>query len=386
MSEARSSWHFGILAACLALLVAACGVSVSTPGPSSTAGLPSASIATSTPPPGASQIPTGFLPASTRVTAFFYAWYGTPENDGSWRHWNQLKHSPPDDIASSFYPQRGPYSSRDTAVLAAQMADLRAARIEVIAVSWWGQGSWDDQTLPELFAAAQAAGIRIAFHLEPYTGQTAASVAADIRYLLARWGSSPALYRASRQTSGDPSVAARPVFYLFAASRLPSADLKTAIAGLRGTADDAIVMIHSPRAVSATRVGADGVYTYDALASPDTFAPLVAACKAADIICSPSVAPGFDNSHAVATGVQTVDRAAGARYDSMWQAALSSGSEWVSVTSFDEWHEGTQIEPAVDFAAAGRTYEGYQGAFGATGAGAPRAYLDRTAYWVARLG
>jgi glycoprotein endo-alpha-1,2-mannosidase len=165
-----------------------------------------------------------------------------------------------------------------------------------------------------------------------------------------------------------------------------SSDLKAAIAGLRGTADDAIVMIHSPKAVSATRVGADGVYTYDALASPDTFGPLSAECKAADVICSPSVAPGFDNSRAVATGIQIVDRAGGARYDAMWQAALSSGSEWVSVTTFDEWHEGTQIEPAMDFAAADRTYTGYEGAFGITGAEAPRAYLDRTAYWIGRLG
>jgi hypothetical protein len=319
------------------------------------------------------------------VTAFYYPWYGTSDHDGAWRHWNQLAHKPPADIASSFYPQRGAYSSRDPAVLAAQMADLRSARIGVIAVSWWGQGTWEDSSLDAVFAAAGSAGIKIAFHMEPYQGQTAASLASDIRYLLDRYRTSSALERVSRPTSGDPSTAVRPVFYLFASSRLPVADLKATIAGLRATAYDSIVMIHSPKAISATRLGADGVYTYDALASPDAFATLVGDCRTANLICSPSVAPGFDNHNAVATGLLFVDRAGGARYDAMWQAAISAGAEWISVTSYNEWHEGTQIEPAAASAIGPRTYAGYEGAYGAATADAPRAYLVRTAYWIDRF-
>jgi hypothetical protein len=316
------------------------------------------------------------------VTAFYYLWYGTLANDGAWRHWNQLRHQPPGDIASSYYPLRGLYSSRDPAVLADQMAELRSTGIGAIAVSWWGQGSWEDHSLDALFAAAAAAGIRIAFHLEPYTGQTAASVASDIRYLIGRFGSSPALLRISRSTAASGTTAARPVFYLFAASRLPTADLKASLDSLRGTPDDSIVMIHSPKASSAVKDGGDGVYTYDALASPADFATLVSDCRAANVICSPSVSPGFDNHEAVATGQLFVDRQNGARYDSMWQAAISAGSEWISVTTFNEWHEGTQIEPAQDFASGARTYKGYEGAYGATAADAPDAYLTRTAHWV----
>ena len=384
-----------------ALAVASCGGAGLSPGPVPTgvtgSGAPavsgasaSASAAGSAVSPGAvsaagvAESPAGLGPASS-VTAFFYPWYGTAAHDGTWRHWNQLSHKPPGDIASSFYPERGPYSSRDSAVLAQQMADLKSARIGSIAVSWWGQGAWDDTTLSAVFVAAEAAGIKIAFHLEPYSGQSAASIASDIRYLLTKYGTSPALLRMSDATSGDASTAARPVFYIFASSRIPAADLKATIAGLRGTNLDSIVMVHSPKAVSATRVGADGVYTYDAMASPDTFAGLVSDCRAAHLICSPSVAPGFDNRNAVATGLIYVDRAAGARYDAMWQAAISAGAEWISVTSFNEWHEGTQIEPAVAFDNGPRTYAGYEGAYGSATADAPRAYLVRTAYWINRF-
>jgi hypothetical protein len=318
------------------------------------------------------------------VTAFYYLWYGTPAHDVQWRHWDQLGHLPPDDIASSFYPARGPYSSRDPAVLAAQMADLRRARIGVIAVSWWGQGKWEDQTLDALFATAAAAGVKIAFHLEPYEGQSATSVVADIHYLLGRFGSSPALERISRPTSSDSSAAPRPVFYIFASSRIPAVQLKASLKKLRGTADDAIVMVHSPKAASAVRVGADGVYTYDPMASPAAFAGLVADCRALKVICGPSVSPGFDNRQAVAKGQLVVAREEGARYDAMWQAAVAAGPEWIGVTSFNEWHEGTQIEPARDYSTATRTYTGYEGAFGVASADAPNAYLDRTAYWVER--
>jgi glycoprotein endo-alpha-1,2-mannosidase len=376
------------LAIAVAMGAAACGVATPslptapTAPVASSSAPPSAASAATSPSPDFTQAPP---PVSDRVTAFYYLWYGSLANDGAWRHWNQNGHQPPDDVASQYYPERGPYSSRDPAVLAAQMADVRAAGIGVIAVSWWGRGAWDDESLDGLFTAASAAGVKIAFHLEPYTGQTAASAVADIHYLLGRFGTSPALYRAARPTAASPSTAPRPVFYLFAPSRMPAAELKAALGGLRGTADDSIVMIHSPNAISAVRDGGDGIYTYNPMASPDGFAALVADCRADNLICSPCVSPGFDNRQAVATGSQVVDRQNGAHYDAMWQAAVATKPEWIGVVSFDEWHEGTQIEPARDYSGGGRIYTGYEGAFGVTGADAPRAYLSRTAYWVAQF-
>ena len=382
----------GVLVAA-SLAASACGSSGPTDAPTG-ASATAAPVSTSAEPtaePSASPIstdapsPSVAAAPSSNVTAFFYAWYGTPAGDGAWRHWNQRAHLPPDDIASSFYPQRGPYSSRDPGVLASQMSELVQARVGVIAVSWWGIGSWEDKTLDAIFTAATARGIKVAFHVEPYQGQTAASVAGDIAYLLGRFGSSPALYRVARPTAGSPSTSPRPVFYLFGSSKLPVPDLTAVIRALRGTPNDSIVMVHSPKASTAIKDGADGVYTYDSMASPDALATLVADCRTDNVICSPSVSPGFDNSQAVSTGVLFQDRQNGARYDSMWQAVVGAHAQWVSVTSFNEWHEGTQIEPATDYAAGSRTYTGYAGAYGTSVQSAPDAYLNRTAYWVAKF-
>ena len=68
----------------------------------------------------------------------------------------------------------------------------------------------------------------------------------------------------------------------------------------------------------------------------------------------PSVGPGYvDTSVRPWNGQATRRRRGGQYYEAMWEAALSSNGNkeppvGVSVTSFNEWHEGTQIEPAMD--------------------------------------
>ena len=62
--------------------------------------------------------------------------------------------------------------------------------------------------------------------------------------------------------------------------------------------------------------------------------------------------------------------------------AIRAAADVVTITSYNEWHEGTQIEPAK----AGRcAVLSYDGAYGLVGRAAQRAYLDRTAMWVAPL-
>ena len=65
----------------------------------------------------------------------------------------------------------------------------------------------------------------------------------------------------------------------------------------------------------------------------------------------------------------------------MWRAAIAAGADGMTITSFNEWQEGTQIEPAAPPSAAAGTLRSYDGAWGLRGAAAETAYLDRTAYW-----
>ena len=77
-------------------------------------------------------------------------------------------------------------------------------------------------------------------------------------------------------------------------------------------------------------------------------------------------------------------RRAGATYDGMWRAAIAADPDRITITSYNEWHEGTQIEPARRRAPTiYGEYASYEGAYGLKGKAAERAYLVRTAHWTA---
>src|SRR3954470_5508661 len=102
-------------------------------------------------------VPAPALGGGAVVSAFYYPWFGSPE-DGGYEHWAQGGHAPPADIASNYYPANGPYSSSNAAVIATQMGEASRAGINELAVSWWGWGSPEDNVLPDLLTAAGPAG------------------------------------------------------------------------------------------------------------------------------------------------------------------------------------------------------------------------------------
>jgi len=298
--------------------------------------------------------------AAVRVSAFYYPWYGTSARDGTFQHWSQRGHTPPNDIASAYYPLRGLYSSSDQLVTAHQMDEIRAAGIDEIAISWWGQNSPEDIRLPEVVAAAQADGISVAVHLEPYGGRTVASTVADLVYLR-RYGIR--------------------TFYVYRPLDLPIADWAAAKTALH--ADGSTLFAQTALVGAAAAAGFDGVYTYDIVVyGGGKFARLCNEAHAAKLLCAPSVGPGYDARRGSGDPV-VKSRRDGATYDSMWKMAIQAGADRVTITSYNEWHEGTQIEPASSSPTRrGRyRYLNYEGAWGLHGTAAEDAYLTRTRYW-----
>ena len=297
--------------------------------------------------------------AGVRVSAFYYPWYGTSAEDGSYEHWSQDGHDPPNDIASSYYPAWGLYSSSDRLVVSAQMTEIKQAGIDEIAVSWWGKGSPEDERLPLVAQAARADGIAVAAHLEPYPGRSVASTADDIAYLHGLGIST---------------------FYVYRALDLPVADWAAATPALR--ASGMTLFAQTAMVGAAAAAGFDGVYTYDTVVyTGNQFARICAEAHRLHLLCAPSVGPGYDARRGDGDP-RVKPRRNGRTYDAMWRAAIQVRADRVTITSFNEWHEGTQIEPAAAITHRGKyRYLSYDGAWGLHGVRAEFAYLFRTRYW-----
>ncbi|HEY7380213.1 MAG TPA: hypothetical protein VH572_03310 [Gaiella sp.] len=290
------------------------------------------------------------------VAVFYYAWWGTPGHDGDWRHWSQYGSRPPGAVASSFYPLRGPYSSADHKVVRAHMREIAEAGVDTVVVSWWGPGSPEAARLPLVAATAAARGLRVAIHIEPWRDRTPAGVTAAI---------------------GDLRGQGFTDFYVYDSSLTPDAEWAAALSELHGVR----VFANTPFPGRARAGGFDGLYTYDVYVyNGDSFVRMCASARRLGLLCAPSVGPGYD-ARAATGDVRTRPRRQGARYDAMWRRAIRAKPDLVTITSYNEWHEGTQIESA----RAGGSYLSYEGAYGLHGRAAERAYVDRTAYWIERL-
>ncbi|XP_063234008.1 glycoprotein endo-alpha-1,2-mannosidase-like protein [Bacillus rossius redtenbacheri] len=318
------------------------------------------------------------LAVNHNVHVFYYAWYGSVAVDGEWRHWDHpylpnwrredkrmyptSAHEPPGDISSNYYPALGCYSSRDPAIIRAHMQQLKDSGVGTLVVSWYPPGMADpegsppDAVLPELLDAAHAHGLKVAVHVEPYRGRSPASLAEQVRYLVLQYGTHPALLRMAR---GPRSL---PVLYVYDSYLLPAAAWRELLSprgnlSLRGTPFDAVflaLLVDVRHKYEVKQAHFDGFYTYfasDGFTYGSTWKNWRGLGKFArqhDLLFVPSVGPGYvDTQVRPWNAGSTRHRQRGRYYGAAWRSALAARARIISITSFNEWHEGTQIEPAV---------------------------------------
>lgn len=305
----------------------------------------------------------------------------------------------------------------------------------VVALSWWGQASREgtsdtqgvqtDDRVQAVLTAAEATNVSIAWHLEPYPGRSAASVAGDVAYLEVKYGASPAVLRVGDQKADGDEKVRHAVYFVYDSYHVSSAEWKAQLLGpvsssssssksdassSNNNGDDSSnnnentqsVAQNSPivakglrgRAASGYFVGLwleaqhgsdlveggfDAFYTYFASSnfvygsSPRAWRKMVQDARRKGLGSILSVGPGYaderirpwnkGNGHG---------RRKGQYYHDMFRSAVDAQPDAVSITSYNEWGEGTQIEPA-------RAQPGY---LDYEGEGGPFAYLNATSKWI----
>ncbi len=291
-----------------------------------------------------------------RVLAFYYPWYGVPDGPGGAGrviHWGTIDAINHDISAATHYPALGAYDSHDAKVIEQHCEWAEAAHIDTFIVSWWGHGDYTDQAMPLILDACGRHGLTACIYYETVPQpQTAATAAEDIIKVLAKYAG----HKAHLKVNGKPVVFiyGRAVGQLGLLGWLDA--VKLVNAGYRGGA----VFIGDQFSYGAARVF-DGVHTYNPAGSlagksledaqrwaASTYPSWVQLADGADKISTITVIPGYDDTKIRTPGL-SVDRLNGDLYRIQWEQAIAADPHWVLVTTFNEWHEGSEIEPSLQF-------------------------------------
>jgi serine/threonine protein kinase len=378
-----------VVGALLVMLIPKLGLFLAAPAATSTA--------TSPPPP--TPLPTvepmpAFPPVvgpdpSTNVGLFYYPRYGNPEKNGSWIGWQRSDLMPPLDIASDYYPLLGLYSSTDPAIVAQHFAWMREAGVGVVISSWWGPGSFEDQAVPLLLEMGEQYGIKIAFNIEPYEGRSNDKLPSDVQYLYDRYGQNPAFYRTQAGSRRSLDDRKKGLFFLRLIDQ-PSSDAepvgpeywRSAIDAIHDLPDGGLVIANTTESGLIDNAHFDGIYHFAAF-EPEEGGLFT---WALDIPPGgwyvPSVMPGFSSEFLPGQENMKLPRASGETYHVQWNSALGMGVEpqMVTITSFNGWFMGNQIEPAAPEMTneQGHEYSDYRPLD-------PGSYLMITREWAGRL-
>jgi len=329
-------------------------------------------------------------PVNYEVHTFYYGWYGNPDNNGAYYHWNHqiIPHwidstwnnagSYPggDDIGANFYPQLGCYSSNNPELIAQHMKQIRKAGIGTIVLSWWGKDSYTDKSVRTYLDMAHRHHLKIAFHIEPIY-KTTEEFRSHLAYLSEQYSAHPAVYK----------IKDKPFYYIYDAYKLNYRQWDSILdpaseTSLRNTPLDAIfISLWTLRLDGEFAVvsGFDGVYTYygsDGFAFGSTssnWEKMAAYARENELIFIPCAGPGYLDTRIRPWNTKTTrNRENGRYYEKMFLNAVHTDPDFIGITSFNEWHEGTQIEPAVPKSISSFTYEDY-------GAGTdPMFYISKT--------
>lgn len=269
--------------------------------------------------------------ADPLVLAFYYTWF----DENTWSY----------DKLSDLPAQT--YVSRDRATMGRHIDEAKRAGIDAFLVAWYGPHN--NQTEPNLAALLEEAAARnfkigILFETDsPFLGSVDA-VTGALQHALGTHANHPAFLRAD----------GRPVFFFWR----PTIYGVETWRGIRGAADPGYSSIWISEGVDVSWLAVfDGHHLYsntwnppaDLVYTNQKFANWVQgqSQQFGSKLWVATVMPGY-NDVRVRPGVGFAhDREGGAYFEHSWQAAISSRPNWIIITSFNEWPEGTYIEPSV---------------------------------------
>ncbi len=263
------------------------------------------------------------------VLAQYYAWFDSSS-------WGPGK--------TSDVPQP-PYSSADRGTIDRQVSQAQAAGIDGFELDWWGPNNPTDSNLQTLLSVASTRNFKVTLVMDlnsPFI-HNSGDLVNTLRYATRYFGNG-AWFR----HDGKPFIG-------FYGTR--KYDVAT-WSWVRSQVDPG----HAAEWIAEGDIFSyldvfDGIYPYSIAWSPDPAGQLASYASRARAypgkLWVATVMPGYNDTLLGRSNGFAVDRQGGGYYGRLWQGAIASQPDLVSISTWNEWPEGSQIEPAQSY---GNTY------------------------------
>ncbi len=281
------------------------------------------------PQPGGAHRPAAQAGDERLVLAFYYAWY----DQKTW-----TSGQTPDVPLT-------PYVSANRETMIRHITQAQQAGIDAFVLNWWGVGNQTDRNLQTLLDVAAQTGFHVAvdFDINSPFMSGPASYADNLRHLLQVHAAHSAYLR----------YRGHPVVFFYNVARLPLSTWRD----IRDQVDPNRQAVWIAEGVDLKYQAVfDGHHLYS-IAWPNRIPPSQTLPTwgdrvrrynrqhGTDKLWVATVMPGYDDRRARPGSGFAQPRQGGAYYRRAWQAAIASHPQWIVINSFNEWPEGSYIEP-----------------------------------------
>jgi len=275
------------------------------------------------------------------VLAFYYNWFD--ENT-----WTPEKVS---DFPITLY------NSGDRETVVRHIAQAQEASIDAFVVAWYGpqvEGNPTETNLALLLEVAGGTDFRVSVEFGP-----------DSPFIHSQQDVVDALRHVLQVHAGHPSflrVEGRPVIFFWQLDDIALAPGQTPLEAWQVVRDQVDPDHESLWIAEGVEVEYqlvfDGHHLYSIAWSQDVHQTLsdwgyrigrYNAQHGTDKLWVATVMPGYNDLKTGRADAFVREREGGQFYRDTWQAAMDSGADWVMITSWNEWVEGSQIEPSVSY-------------------------------------
>jgi glycoprotein endo-alpha-1,2-mannosidase len=294
-----------------------------------------------------------------QILAFFYGWYRNPTVSGVWHGWVKPRPAEKEIASSLHYPEWGPYDSNDPKIIERQATEAENAGLTGFIYSWWGRDNIQNAPLKLMLDVADRHHLKVTIYIEKVEGDTEkdkeANGAADLRFILDTYATHPAFLKVGAHpvmfayvrainkgprnwasvisaVSEDPTR--RPLIFADSNARTSPSELLNEFYGLHRYG-----ITRETAGLSREQLAAWGASSYPAYVA-----------EAEDRISCVTISPGHDVSKIKKRPDPTAtDRIGGEAYRILWQQAIAANPDWILINSWNEWHEGSELEPSAEF-------------------------------------